>query len=181
MIIGELYPLPAGATGTPAAAINPTSLIMTNNGIEAIPAVGQGNVRAVRLGEPAGQHKSRHDGVPGAVGQQAAVAVVPSAGPGGDDDARAVGPAGDARQRTLRGHRELDPQREFGRRRRRQRRQPDHPAESSTTSPTTGVITSNISLLAVSGNVLLGTTNLGALLRSAAAGDTWLPYNSIGV
>jgi hypothetical protein len=38
--------------------------------------------------------------------------------------------------------------------------------------------TSLVMLLAVTGNVLLGTTNLAQLLRSTTAGDTWVSYNS---
>jgi hypothetical protein len=181
LIIGELYPLPAGATGTPAAPINPTSLIMTNNGFEAIPAAGQGNVALfVSANRPA---STNPDTTPSLVlsGNRlrsqsfrprtpaTTATPVPSVLLVTPDNERCavtgnlilnenLGSVGGVSGGSL----IILP-------------------NSSTTSPTTGAITSNISLLAVSGNVLLGTTNLGALLRSAAAGDTWLPYNSIGV
>ncbi len=181
LIIGELYPLPTGATATPAAAINPTSLIMTNNGIEAIPAVGQGNVALfVSANRPA---STNPDTTPSLVlsGNRlrsqsfrpripvATATPVPSVLLVTPDNERCAVTGNLILNENLGGVGGVSggsliilP-------------------NSSTTSPTTGATTSSISLLAVSGNVLLGTTNLGALLRSAAAGDTWLPYNSVGV
>jgi hypothetical protein len=176
---GEIYPIPAGATGKPNPTITPTSLFLTNNEIETIPFSGGQSSTTLFLwtnrevsttvdtttslvlsGNRLRSQSFRARTAPSLAAVPTVAIIVPDsercAVTGNlilnENFANVAGSSG--------GSLLIIP-------------------NSSSTVPGTGQIISNVSLLAVTGNVLLGTTNLGALLRSPTAGDTWLPYNSI--
>jgi len=179
LLIGEIYPLPTGVTGPLNAPLNPVSLLLTNNGLEAIPGTAQGSTALFLLvNRPVNatadtsaslvlsgnrlRSKSFRLRTPAA-----SQAPVPTAFLVTPDNERCAITGNLIINENLAGTPGVSggsliilP-------------------NSTTTAPTTGVITSNIAALAVSGNVLTGTTNLGALLRSQVAGDTWLPYNAV--
>jgi hypothetical protein len=177
VIIGELYPLPAGATATPAGAVNPSFLTMTNNGFEAIPSVGQGNVAVfisanrpittepdttVSLLLSGNRLRSQSFKLATTASSTLPVPTVFIVMP---DDERCAITGNLILNENLGGTDGITSGGSLV-------VLPNTPADGTTPG--------TIRLLAIAGNVLRGTTNLGVLRRSSTAGDTWLPYNSVG-
>ena len=174
MTIGEWYPLPTGATGTPFDVISPTSLTMTNNGFEVIPSTGQGSaavfisanrpiVQGTTVSMVLSGNRLRSQSFTGANPAPSSMPPVPTVLMVMPDSERCAVTGNLILNENFNG------------------------AGTGGGSlvilpnmPDDGFGPGTLSLLAVTGNVLLGMTNIGALLRPASPGGTWLPYNSVG-
>ena len=177
MTIGEWYPLPAGASGTPFDVISPTSLTMTNNGFEVIPSAGQGSAAVfISANRPIVQgttvsivlsgNRLRSQSFTPAPPAPSSIPPVPTVLMVMPDDERCAITGNLILNENFSG------------------------AGISggslvilpnTSSPFGGVV-STISMLAVAGNVLVGTSNLNVLTRPAAfSGGNWTPYNWVQI
>jgi hypothetical protein len=177
VLLGGIYPLPAGVTVTGDATITPTSLFLSNNDLETIPSGGQSSATLfVLANRPVIANTNT---VASLVlsgnrlrSQSFRVRTVPLRAP----VPTALLVVADLERCAVTGNLLLN-ENPTGNRDLEGGSLSIIPNSNNTVAG--GVAgTSLVTLLAVTGNVLLGTTNLSQLLRSTTAGDTWLPYNS---